>query len=150
MSATNLTESGWLTLMFINTAFANVGNAGGLQPSGAAGSFYVSLHTADPGETGTQTTSETSYTGYLRSGGVVARSGSGWTVSGTAPTQVANAAVITYAQCTAGSATISHTGIGSDPTGAGNLFFKGTANNLAVSASVTPTIAIGACVITLD
>jgi nucleoside phosphorylase len=52
----------FLTLFFNNTAWANVGNAAGLQPSGAAGSLYVSLHTSNPGQAGNQGTSEISYT----------------------------------------------------------------------------------------
>lgn len=66
MSMTNAAETALLTLIFNNTDWANVGDAGGLQNSATAGSFYISLHTADPGETGSQTTSETAYTNYAR------------------------------------------------------------------------------------
>jgi hypothetical protein len=52
----------FLALYFANTAWANIGNAGGLQPSSVAGSVYLSLHTASPGIGGTQATSELSYT----------------------------------------------------------------------------------------
>ena len=52
--------------MFNNTDFANIGDAGGLQNSATAGSLYVSLHTADPGEAGSQTTNEANYTSYAR------------------------------------------------------------------------------------
>jgi hypothetical protein len=67
-----------LKLLFQNDAFANVGDAGGLQPSATAGNLYISLHTADPGADGDQTTSECAYTSYARV--AVARSGAGWTV----------------------------------------------------------------------
>ena len=66
MSASDACESDLLKLLFQNISWANVGNAGGLLQSTVAGSFFVSLHTADPGEAGTQTTNETSYTGYAR------------------------------------------------------------------------------------
>ena len=42
--------------------------------------LYVALHTADPGESGTQSTNEISYTSYARV--AVARSSAGWTVTG--------------------------------------------------------------------
>lgn len=139
MSATNAFETALLTLYFNNTDHANIGDAAGIQNSATAGNFYVSLHTGDPGETGTQTTSEATYTGYARV--AVARSGAGWTIAGDT---VSNAAVITYGLCTAGSNTITHFGIGSDLSGAGNLFFSGALNaSLAVSNGITPNFAIG-------
>ncbi len=139
MSATNAFETALLNLYFTNTDHANIGDAAGLQNSAAAGSFYISLHTADPGETGTQTTSETAYTNYARQ--AVARSGAGWTVSGG---NVSNAAIISFPACGVTGATITHFGIGSDVSGAGNLFFKGALSaSLAVSSGITPSFAIG-------
>lgn len=146
MSATNAFETALLTLYFNNTDHANVGDAAGIQNSAAAGSFYVSLHTADPGETGDQTTNETAYTNYARV--AVARSGAGWTVSGN---NVSNAAAITFPAGGVTGATITHFGIGSDASGAGNLFFKGAlASSLAVSSGITPSFAIGELDVTAD
>lgn len=139
MSATNAFETALLTLYFNNTDHANIGDAAGLQNSAAAGSFYVSLHTADPGETGTQATSEATYTGYARV--AVARTAGGWTVSGN---NASNTAATTFGICTAGSNTITHFGIGSDVSGAGNLFFSGAlTSSLAVSVNITPSFAPG-------
>lgn len=139
MSATNAFETALLALYFNNTDHANVGDAAGLQNSATAGSFYISLHTADPGETGTQTTSEATYTSYARV--AVARSGAGWTVSGN---NVSNAAAVSFPACTGGSNTITHFGIGSDSSGSGNLFFYGALGaSLAVSSGITPSFAIG-------
>ena len=131
MSATNVFENGILSLIFENANYANVGDATGLRGSTTAGVFWVRLHTADPGETGSQTTSEAAYTGYARV--AVARSGAGWTISGN---NASNAATITFGNCTAspGSA-ITYFGIGSDSSGAGNLFFRG-----ALSASYQPAV----------
>ena len=56
MSMSNAFETELLDLIFNNAAVANIGDAGGLQPSAAAGSLYVSLHTGDPGEAGNQGT----------------------------------------------------------------------------------------------
>jgi hypothetical protein len=147
MSATNAMETAILQLYFNNTDHANVGDAAGLQNSAAAGSFYVSLHTADPGETGTQATSETAYTGYARL--AVARSGAGWTVAGNA---ASNAAVLTFGTCTAApGGNITHFGIGSDVSGSGNLFFSGALGAAYTPAvSNAPTAAIGAISTTAD
>jgi hypothetical protein len=97
-----------------------VGDATGLRGSSAAGSLYFSLHTADPGEAGTQTTSEAAYTSYARV--AVARSGSGFTVTANA---VATAADVSFPPGTGGSGTATHFGIGTAASGAGVLLYKG-------------------------
>lgn len=146
MSATNAFETALLSLIFANANAANIGDATGLRGSTTPGNFFISLHTADPGETGTQTTSEATYTGYGRVS--VARSGAGWTVSAN---NAANAAAVTFGACTAGTNTITHFGIGSDSTGTGNLFLKGALTaSLAVSAGITPSFAIGELDVNLD
>lgn len=146
MSATNAFETDLLELIFTNANAANIGDATGLRGSSTAGSFYISLHTADPGETGDQTTSEATYTDYARV--AVARSGAGWTVSGNT---VSNAAAVTFPTATGGTNTITHFGIGSDSSGAGNLFFSGAlAASLAVSSGIPPSFAIGELDITAD
>ena len=49
------------------------------------------------------------------------------------------------------SGTITHFGIGSDSTTAGNLFFKGALGaSLAVSSGITPSFAIGELDVNLD
>jgi len=153
MSATNVFENGLLSLIFENANYANVGDATGLRGSTTAGVFYISLHTADPGETGTQTTNETSYTNYGRGHNTgspvgIARSVAGWTVtSGVAD----NDSVCTFPTGGATGATLTHFGIGSDATAAGNLFLKGALSaSLAVSSGITPQFAAGALDVTLD
>lgn len=149
MSASNAFEAACLQLLFNNTAIANYGDAAGILGSTAAGSLYVALHTADPGEAGAQNTTEATYTGYARV--AVARSGAGWTISGTAPTQAANTAIVTFGLCTAGSETITHFSVGRDLAGAGQILVSGVLNaSLAVSAGITPSFAVGVLVATLD
>lgn len=146
MSATNAFETALLSLVFENANAANIGDATGLRGSSTAGSFYISLHTADPGETGSQTTSEAAYTSYARV--AVARSTAGWTVTGNS---VANDAAITFPACTGGSATCTHFGIGTDSSGAGNLLMSGALTaSIAVSNGITPAFAIGALTATAD
>lgn len=146
MSATNVFENGLLSLIFENANYANVGDATGLRGSSTAGSFYISLHTANPNETGTQTTSEAAYTSYARV--AVARSTAGWSVaSGVAD----NDSAITFPAATGGSESETHFGIGSDSSGTGNLFLWGAlSSSLAVSNGITPQFAAGALDVTLD
>jgi len=149
MSLSNASESDLLKLIFQNTNFANLGDATGVRGSTTAGSLYVALHTADPGETGDQTTNETSYTNYARV--AVARSAGGWTVSGTAPTQVANAGTTTFATCGASGATITHFSIGVASSGASEIIASGAlSSSIAVSNGITPSFAAGALVVTAD
>jgi hypothetical protein len=149
MSKSDSLESDFLKLLFQNVAVALVGDANGLQPSATAGSLYVGLHTSDPGEAGTQTTNEANYTGYARV--AVARSSGGWTVSGTAPTQVVNAAQINFPQCTSGSSTVTHFSVGTASSGTGKLLYSGAlAASLAITPAITPEIAAGAAVCTED
>lgn len=136
MSKTNTFENDLLLLIFNNTDIALIGDAAGLQNSATAGSLYVSLHTADPGETGTQTTSEATYTSYARV--AVARSAGGWTVTGNS---VSPTAAVNFPACTGGTNTITHFGVGTDSAGAGKLLYKGTVTpNISVSTGVTPQL----------
>lgn len=149
MSASNDFESDILKLIFQNIAIANIGDVAGVLPSAAAGSLFVALHTADPGEAGNQSTSEATYTGYARVG--VVRSAAGWTVSGTAPTQIANAAVITFPTSTFGAPVITHFSVGYQSAGATKILDSG-----ALSASQTINVggpntwAAGVLVVTAD
>lgn len=146
MSKSNTMENSMLLLFFNNTAFANVGDAGGLGASSTAGSLYVSLHTSDPGEAGDQTTNEATYTSYARV--AVARSSAGWTVSGNA---VSNTAAIDFPAATGGSNTVTHFGVGTAASGSGILLYSGALTaSLAVSSGITPSFAIGDLDITED
>jgi hypothetical protein len=146
MSKTNAFENALMLLLFNNTNIANIGDATGLRGSLTAGSFYVSLHTSDPGEAGDQTTNEVSYGGYARV--AVARSVSGWTVSGN---QVVPAANIQFPMGSSGSGTVTHFGIGTASSGAGMLLYKGTVSpNITVGNGITPIITAAGTSITED
>jgi hypothetical protein len=133
---TNAAAQALLDLFFLNTAWANVGDASGLQGSASAGSFWISLHTADPGVAGNQTTNETSYGGYVRV--AVARNSGGWTRTAQTISPTAN---ITFAACTSGSATITHAGLGTASSGTGHLLSVGPVSpNIAVSAPIAPIL----------
>ena len=137
MSKSNAWETALLALVFNNDNAANIGDATGLRGSSTAGSLYVSLHTGDPGEAGSQTTNECAYTSYARV--AVARSGAGWTVSGNA---VTNAALVQFPQCTGSSETATYFGIGTASSGAGVLLYKGALSaSLAISSGIQPQFA---------
>lgn len=146
MSKGNTFENDFLLLVFNNTNAALIGDATGLRGSSTAGSLYVSLHTANPDEAGDQTSSETSYGSYARV--AVARSGSGWTVTGNA---VTNAALIQFPQCSSGTATLTHFAVGTDSSGTGKILYKGAlTSSLAVSSGIQPQFAAGDLDITED
>lgn len=142
MSKSNTWENDLLLLVFNNTNAANIGDATGLRGSSTAGSLYLSLHTADPGEAGDQSTNEIAYTGYARV--AVARSGSGFTVTGNA---VALAANVDFPAGTGGSGTATHFGIGTSASGAGKLLYKGSLSpSIVCGNGVTPRINAGTVV----
>lgn len=137
MSKSNTFENELLDLIFLNEAIANIGDASGLQPSAAAGSLYLSLHTGDPGEAGDQTTNEIAYTGYARQ--AVARSSSGFTVTDNAVT-LAND--VDFPKMTGGAGgTVTHFAIGTASSGAGVLLYKGTTDpDILVEAGTIPRL----------
>lgn len=139
MSMSNSAENHLMLLLFNNTDWANIGDAGGLRGSVTPGNFYVALHTADPGETGDQTTSECAYTSYARV--AVARSSAGWTI---AANNASNTAAVTFPQCTGGSETATYFSVGRENTGVGEIIGSGVLTNpLAIGVGVTPEFAIG-------
>jgi len=136
MSKSDSWESGLLNLLFKNTDYTLVGDAGGLRGSATAGSLYFSLHSADPGEAGSQTTSEVSYTGYAR---VAVTRGAGFTVTGDSVSPAAN---VDFGACTVGTVTATHFGVGTDASGgSGKLLYKGSISPaIAISPGVTPRL----------
>ena len=146
MSATNAFETALLGLIITNANAANVGDATGLRGSTTAGVFWISLHTASPADTGDQTTNETAYTNYARQD--EARNTTQWTVTNNTAD---NDNAIDFPTGGASGATLTHFGMGSDTSGAGNLFLWGALTaSLAVSSGITPSFAAGALDITLD
>jgi hypothetical protein len=139
MSKSNAFENAWLQLVFQNTNIANIGDATGLRGSATAGQLFFSLHSADPGEVGTQATSEVTYTGYARVG--VVRSAVGFTVTDNSVSPAAN---VDFPACTAGAAgtTIArHFSVGAASSGATLVLYKGAISpTIAISTGVTPRL----------
>lgn len=142
MSKGNTFENDVLLITFNATLAAHLGV---LDTTGNA-NLYVSLHTADPGEGGSQTTSECAFGSYARQ--AVARSGAGWTV---AANSVENAATISFPECTSGSETVTHVAIGTVVSGAGQIIYSGALNaSRSVSSGITLQFAAGALTVTED
>jgi hypothetical protein len=134
MSKGDTFENDLLKLIFNATAIANMADNAATSP---LTNLFVSLHTADPGEAGNQSTSEISYTGYSRV--AVARTTGGWTVTGNSVSPVS---AITFGAMTAGTGgTVTHFGVGTLTSGTGKLLYSGTVTpNIVVSTGVTPSL----------
>lgn len=130
MSKGDTFENDLLKLIFNATAIANIADNAASSP---LTNLYVSLHTADPGETGTEATNETTYTGYARV--AVARTSGGWTVTANSVSPVAN---IDFGAWTAGAGTLTHFAVGVAASGATKVLYKG---------AISPTIVLGAGVV---
>lgn len=136
MSKGNTFENDWLKLIFNATAIASIADNAAFSP---LTNLYVSLHTADPGETGDQTTNEAAYTSYARV--AVARTSGGWTVTANS---VSPAADVLFPEGTGGSGTATHFGVGTAASGAGKLLYKGTLTpNVALGNGVAPKVKTG-------
>lgn len=133
MSKSNAFENDLLELIFNGVAIANLADNAASSP---LTNLYVSLHTADPGEAGNQSTNETTYTSYARV--AVARTAGGWTVTGNSVSPTAN---IDFPAATGGSGTITYFGVGSASSGAGVLYYSGTVTpSISVTSGVTPRL----------
>lgn len=129
----NTFENDLLKLIFNATAIANIADNAA---TGPLTNLFVALHTADPGEAGDQTTTEATYTGYVRIS--VARTTGGWTVTANSVSPVV---AITFGACTAGTNTITHASVGVATSGVSKILYYGVVTpNIAVSSGVTPIL----------
>ena len=136
MSKSNTTENDLVAYIFNGTAISWA----------AATNLYVSLHTADPGEGGSQTTSEANYTSYARV--AVSRDSSGWTVAGN---EAENTALIQFPQATGGSSVCTHLAVGTASSGAGQILYSGAlSSSLTVTNGIQPQFNAGTLVVSED
>jgi predicted extracellular nuclease len=131
-----------VNLMYRATAWANVADNAASSP---LANTHVALHTADlTAATNSQAENETAYTNYARQ--AVARS-TGWAAASGGATQ--NAATISFPQCGASGATLTHVSTGTTVSGATPVWHYGALNSpLAVSSGITPQFAAGALTVT--
>jgi hypothetical protein len=108
--------------------------------------FYLALHTAPPGEGGTQSSAEAVYHGYARV--ALPRDGSGFAIAGP---QAVNAGLISFPRCTGGGLTATHWSLGRQASGPGQILYHGPLSaSLRVQAELTPQFAAGRLTITED
>lgn len=135
MSFGNTTETEVLNYIFDSAAAAWAGNA----------SFWIALHTADPGEAGTATTSEVAYTNYAR---VAVSRTTGFTVTGN---EVENAALIQFAQSGGSGTDCTHFSVVTTASGAGQIIIRGALSaTLPTGSGIQPQFAAGDLTATLD
>lgn len=112
----------------------------------AGATLYVSLHTGDPGEGGSQTTNECTYGDYARV--AVTRDATGWDVAGN---QASNDDLLQFPQASSGTETVTHVGIGTAASGAGRLLYKGLLNSsIPVQSGIQPQFAANQLVVQED
>lgn len=140
MSKSNTYEQDVLKLLLNATPVSQVADNAS---SSAITAIQVSLHSADPGEAGTQGSNELSYTGYSRV--AVTRSTAGFVVSSgsSAAASASPVSAIAFGQNTSTSTgTITHFGLGlSTGSTGGKLFYSGTITpNISLAQNVTPRL----------
>lgn len=137
MSKSNTFENELLLHLFNNASTANIGDAVGVRGSTVAGSLFLSLHTADPGEAGTAATSELAYTGYARQ--AVARSGAGFIVTGASVTLAGN---VDFPEMTAGTGgLVTFFSVVKEVSGASVILYSGAVTpTITVANGVTPRL----------
>ena len=142
MSIGDTTENAIMLLIFNATAWGNYADNAASSPQT---NVHCSLHTADPGDSGTMSTSEITYTSYARVN--VARTSGGWTVTNNSVSPVAN---IDFPAGTGGSGTATHFSTGKTGGGATAILFSGTVTpNIVTGNGVTPRLTT-ATALTLD
>lgn len=142
MSISDTTENAILDLIFRATAWANYADNASTSPET---NIHCALHTADPTDSGTMSSSEAAYTSYARVN--VARS-TGWdAASGGSTSPAAN---IDFPAGTGGSGTVTYFSTGKTGGGTAAILFSGTVTpNIVTGDGVTPRLTT-ATAITLD
>lgn len=145
---TDVFENDSLKLEFNNTPISLIGDAPGIQGSATVGNLYISLHTADPTDAGTQLTNEANYTSYARV--ATPRTTAAWTVSTdvSGVTKVSPTVTISFPTATGGTSTPTHFGVGTAPSGAGKLMYVGTLSPVVtITNGITPQLTTATAIV---
>lgn len=137
MSKGDTFENDLLKLIFNGAAIANIADNAATSP---LTNLYLALHTADPGEAGSQTTSECTYTSYARQ--AVARTGGGFVVTANSVSPVANVDFPNPTNATNLPQTATFCSIGTAISGAGKILYSGALDvSIVISnTGVTPRV----------
>lgn len=132
-------EASQLTLLLNAVGITNIADNTATSP---LTNLYVALHTASPGATGTQATSEISYTGYARIAVTRNAATPGWTITGNTPASASPTAAINFGAMTGGTGgTVTYVSIGSLSTGTGVIYYYGAVSpTISVTTGVAPQL----------
>lgn len=139
MSKGDTFENDFLKLVFNATAIGNLADNASASP---LTNLYVSLHYADPGETGNQTSNEASYGSYQRVAVARTSGSTGWNVTNNS---VSPGSTISFPAATSGSGTgndvMTHFAVGTASSSTGKILYSGSISpTIAVSSGVTPQL----------
>lgn len=137
MSKGDTFENDILKLIFNATPIANIADNAASSP---LTNLYLSLHSADPGEAGTEATNEVTYSGYARA--AVPRNSTGFTVSGNSTTLTS---AVNFPASSGGGSNASHFAVGVASAGATKILYKGalSASIPCATSGVTPQLGTG-------
>lgn len=142
MSISDTTETAVLELIFNGKSWGNYAINASSSPQTV---ISFGMHSADPGDSGTMTTTEIAYTSYARVD--VARTSTSLAVTGNSVSPVAS---VTFPAGTGGSGTITHFSTGKSGGGATAILWSGTVTpNIVTGSGITPSLTT-ASTITLD
>jgi len=112
----------------------------------ANASRYIALYTADPTDAGTAVSNEAAYGSYAR---VTVTAATGFSAASGGSSS--NTGLIQFPECTSGSETITHVGIVTTTSGAGQILYSGALTaSRSISSGIQPQFAIGALTVTED
>lgn len=143
MSKSNVTENDLVKFYANNVAMPSYGT-----------NLYVHLHTSDPGEAGTSSSSEATYTSYARV--TTLRDGTAWTICDVDGTPNANgsafknAAEVTFPECTGVSddEVITHASL---CTNGGQILYSGALTaSIRITNLITPRFPAGTMIFKED
>lgn len=118
MSKSAVFANDWLKLIFNAIPIAGLADNAASSPYT---NLYLALHSADPGEAGTQSTNEITYTGYARV--ALQRTPAGWTVTGGS---VSPTVAVEFGEMTAGTPGVAtYLSVGIASTGTGKILYSG-------------------------
>ena len=107
--------------------------------STASTSIWVSLHTADPGDAGTQATSEAAYTSYARV--ATDRTTVDWIVTAAQQRLTGGIHHVCHLHGVLDHGRSRHFSVGLSSSGAGTAIYNGTVTpNISVTTNVTPSL----------
>lgn len=128
-----------LKLIFNGTPIATLADNAASSP---LTNLYLALHTANPGTSPAQTTSECTYTGYARV--ACPRNTGEWTVTGNS---VSNTTEISFPIATGGSETATYASVGTAASGAGKILWNGALSpNIVIASGVTPVLTLASAI----